>query len=89
MGLLVVRPSHFAWGYFIRRGLLVGVTVGSTRFTLTDDPVVDLDYPPELSVNLETITEVRQPVQAVEEYRPVVKPDGVASGAVADLADVE
>jgi hypothetical protein len=28
---------------------------------------------------------LRYPVQAVEKYRPVVKPDGVASGAIADL----
>jgi hypothetical protein len=28
-------------------------------------------------------------VQAVEKYRPVVKPDGVASGAITDATDVE
>jgi hypothetical protein len=31
----------------------------SARLPLTDDPVVDFDYSPELAVNLETITDVR------------------------------
>jgi hypothetical protein len=59
------------------------------RLLLADDPVVDLHDPPQLTVNLEAITDVRYPVQAVEEHRPVVEPDGVASGAIADAADVE
>jgi hypothetical protein len=61
----------------------------STRLPLTDNPVIDLHQPPQLAVNLETITYVRYSVQAVEEYRPAVKPDGVASGAIAAFADVE
>ena len=55
------------------------------RLPLTDDPVVYLGHPPQLTINLDTITDVRQPLQAIEKYRPVVKPDGVASGAIATL----
>jgi hypothetical protein len=31
----------------------------SARLPLTDDPVVDLHDPPEIAINLETITDVR------------------------------
>ena len=38
--------------------------------TLTDDPVVDLDHSPQLTVNLETITDVRDilPVLRISAY---------------------
>jgi len=89
-GRWCVFLSQFVRGYFTRQRFRVGGTAFySTRLPLADDPVVDLDYPPELPVNLEPVTDVGQPVQAVEKYRPVVKPDGVASGAVADAADAE
>jgi hypothetical protein len=50
---------------------------------------IDFNHTPKLAVNLETITDVRYSVQAAEKYRPVVKPDCVASRAIAYAADVE
>ena len=65
------------------------VYVQLRRLPLADDPIVDLNHTTEIAVNLEPVTDVRQPVQAVEEYRPVVEPDGVASGAIANAAKVQ
>ena len=38
---------------------LGGTVSGSVWFPLADDPVVDLDYPPQLATNLEPVADLR------------------------------